>query len=80
MERGVAGLKDERLRPALVAALSDAEVEMVKLWEAESGREVRTLQGHTGYVFSVAFSPDGHYLASGSVNKKVKLWEVTGQK
>jgi WD40 repeat protein len=37
---------------------------------------VATLQGHTEYVNSVAFSPDGKYLASGSNDNKVKLWSV----
>ena len=50
------------------------------LWEVETGQEVATLTGHTGYVNSVAFSRDGKLLASGSDDKMVKLWEVeTGQ-
>jgi PKD repeat protein len=41
---------------------------------------LRTLEGHTSSVFSVAFSPDGKLLASGSWDDTVKLWEVsTGQ-
>jgi len=32
--------------------------------------------GHTSYVFSVAFSPDGKYALSGSEDKTLKLWEV----
>jgi len=31
----------------------------VKLWDARTGEESRTLEGHTGKVHSVCFSPDG---------------------
>ena len=35
-----------------------------------------TLEGHTGEVWSVSFSPDGTTLASGSDDNTVKLWDV----
>ncbi|MCC3414371.1 NACHT domain-containing protein [Microcoleus sp. PH2017_02_FOX_O_A] len=53
---------------------------VVRLWEASTGREIFTCQGHTNVVESVAFSPDGQILASGSYENKIKLWDVkTGE-
>jgi WD40 repeat protein len=40
-------------------------------------RELKTLKGHRGVVVSVAYSPHGKTLASGSGDKTVKIWDPT---
>jgi predicted NACHT family NTPase len=48
----------------------------IRLWDTASKQEQTSLVGHKGRVSSLAFSPDGQTLASGSWDKRVSLWDV----
>jgi WD40 repeat protein len=54
---------------------------IIRLWDVASGTLVRALVGHDSYVYGLAFSPGGRYLASGGAfDYTARIWEVaTGQ-
>lgn len=61
----------------ILASSSSGEI---RLWDAISGDELRTLAGHVQDVVSMSFSPNGAVLASGSRDNTIKLWNVvTGE-
>ena len=49
----------------------------IRLWEVEKGACLHTLKKHDDPVYSVSFSPDGKYLASGSFDKWIYIWSTS---
>ena len=51
---------------------------LIELWDASTGKLLQTIKGHTGPVTSLAFSPDGTLLASGSGVHELftRIWNI----
>jgi len=45
-------------------------------WQRQTHLELLTFKGHADGVFSVAFSPDGRRIVTGSLDKTAKVWEA----
>jgi WD40 repeat protein len=62
------------------ATLALGRDKAVELWDVASGQLRQSLDGHTAAVSALAYSADGHLLASGSQDWTVKLWDPAAAK
>jgi len=47
-----------------------------RIWNAETGKGVMKLEGHSGYVNSAVYSPDGSLILTASDDKTAVLWNA----
>jgi WD40 repeat protein len=52
----------------------------VRVWEAETGKLLAKLDGHTETVTCVKFHPKTEHLASGGADTLVRVWDLTAKK
>lgn len=71
------GTHNPNMNLTLASASFDSTV---RLWDVERGACIHRLTKHTEPVYSVAFSPDGKFLASGSFDKCVHIWSTQVKK
>ena len=60
----------------LAAKNGPVNVEWIGVWHIPTGEQLHELHGHTKPPSSLAFSPDGQTLASGSQDSTIRLWDV----
>ena len=54
--------------------------ENIKLWDLQSGKLLKTIQGYSRLNCSNAFSPDGKWLVQGDTNGKVRVWDIAANR
>jgi WD40 repeat protein len=50
----------------------------IKVWDVATAKELRTLKGHSAWVTSAAFSPDGWSIATSGQDPTANVWDLAG--
>ena len=62
----------------LFSSIPNASVEVTA--DKNKDEALQTFNGHSSWVYAIAVSPDGRYLASGSYGKEIKIWDLSSGK
>jgi WD40 repeat protein len=54
-----------------------SDLAAIRIYDYPTGKLRRNLKSHSSSIFDLSFSPDGHYLVSGSGDFTVKVWHAT---
>ena len=55
---------------------SPSQDKTIRIWDANDGNLVTSLEAHKEWVYAVAWSPDGKRLASSGADRKIRIWSV----
>jgi WD40 repeat protein/GNAT superfamily N-acetyltransferase len=61
----------------LIATVDADDETTVHVWDLSTGLELQTLSGHTSFITSLVFSPDGSQLLTGSLDGTACLWFIS---
>jgi WD40 repeat protein len=61
---------------ASVAGTASLPDKTVRLWDVTTGKQIKELEGNQGFVYSVMWSPNGRFVASGGSDGTARVWDV----
>jgi WD40 repeat protein len=60
--------------------ISMSRYKPISIWDVRTGKEIRSIDEHTGWINDISWSPSGDRLASGSEDGSITIWEIPNGK
>ncbi|OOO09066.1 WD-40 repeat-containing protein [Aspergillus oryzae] len=56
--------------------LASSSGNLVRVWDTKTGRLQQELKGHKSKITAMAFTADERFIASGSIDAKIRIWDL----
>jgi WD40 repeat protein len=70
------GIASVAVNPAGTRLATVSLDKTIKIWDLESGRELRSISNIGGFVNAISWSPDGRTLIHGAEDRTVRIWDA----
>ncbi|KAF9267129.1 nuclear distribution protein PAC1 [Marasmius fiardii PR-910] len=75
--RELVGLQQDKADEPGLFVFTGGRDNFIIIWDMQSGRQLKTLIGHDGWIRGIEFHPSGKFLISASDDKHMRVWDLS---
>lgn len=73
---GTSGVMGCAIHPREIWAIAPAYDKTLSVWDISTGKEIASLEGHTGWIRDCAIGPDGRFCVSAATDGTLLVWDL----
>ncbi|KAF9260272.1 WD40 repeat-like protein [Marasmius fiardii PR-910] len=75
--RELVGLQQDKADEPGLFVFTGGRDNFIIIWDMQSGRQLKTLIRHDGWIRGIEFHPSGKFLISASDDKHMRVWDLS---